>query len=72
MLLLMRVSLRGESQQEPQPAEQTQEGVQFEETEPAPQPQLRRSGCTRALVTPRADLSGGVLVHHLDHRVRLQ
>jgi len=46
---------QGESQQQPQPAEQTQEGQQAEETEQAPQPQLRRSGRTRAPVTPRAD-----------------
>ena len=42
-------------QGEPQPAEQTQEGEQAEETEQAPQPQLRRSSRTRALVTPRPE-----------------
>ena len=36
---------QGESQQQPQPVEQTQEGQQAEETEQAPQPQL----------TPRED-----------------
>ena len=41
-----------------EPTEQTQEGQegqQAEQTEQAPQPQLCRSGHTRALVTPRAD-----------------
>jgi hypothetical protein len=45
-------------QGESQPIEQTeqaQEGEQAEETEQAPQPQLRRSSHTRALVTPRLD-----------------
>ena len=46
---------QGESQQQSQPAEQTQEGEQAEETEQAPQPQLRRSSRTRALVTPRPE-----------------
>ena len=46
---------QGESQQEPQPTEQTQEGQQAKEIEQAPQPQLRRSGRTCAPVTPRAD-----------------
>ena len=46
---------QGELQQEPQPAEQTQEGEQAEEIEQAPQPQLRRSSRTHALVTLRAD-----------------
>ena len=49
---------QGESQQEPQPAEQTkqaQEGEQAEEIEPAPKPQLHRSGCTCALVTSRPE-----------------
>ena len=38
-----------------QPAEQTQEGEQAEEIEQAPQPQLYRSGRTRAPVTPRPE-----------------
>ena len=42
-------------QGEPQVVEHTQEGQQAKEIEQAPQPQLRRSGRTRALVTPRAD-----------------
>ena len=46
---------QGESQQQPQLVEQTQEGEQAEETEQAPQPQLRRSSRTRALVTPRLE-----------------
>ena len=46
---------QGESQQQTQPTEQTQEGEQAEETEQAPQPQLRRSSRTRALVTPRLE-----------------
>ena len=46
---------QGESQQEPQLVEQTQEGEQIKETEPAPQPQLHRSGHTRVLVMPRVD-----------------
>ena len=61
-LPIMEPQPQGESQQEPQqqpplakPTEQTQEGQQDEETEQAPQPQLRRSGRTRAPVTPRAD-----------------
>ena len=47
---------QGASQQQPQLVEQTQEGEQAEEakeTEQAPQPQLRRSGRTRAPVSPR-------------------
>ena len=47
---------QGESQQQPQPVEQTQEGQQAEETEQAPQPQLRCSSHTRALVTPRPEI----------------
>ena len=43
---------QGESQQQPQPSEQTQEGQQAEETEQAPQPQLHRSSCPHAPVTP--------------------
>ena len=46
---------QGESQQQASPAKQTQEGQQAEEIEQAPQPQLHRSGRTRAPVTPRAD-----------------
>ena len=46
---------QGESQQQAPPVEQTQEGQQAEKIEQAPQPQLRHSGRTRALVTPRAD-----------------
>ena len=56
MLEGRRVALEEpQAQGEPQPAEQTQEGEQAEETEQAPQPQLRRSSRTRALVTPRLE-----------------
>ena len=70
---------QGESQHQQQPAQQTQKGEHAKETKQAPQPQLRRSGRTRAPVTPRSETQrkgchppprpqGPPLVTHLDLR----
>ena len=70
---------QGGSQQEPQqqpppvvpqPALETREGQQAEETEQAPQ--LCRSGHTSATIPPRPATQRRVHAHRLDHRVRLQ